>query len=67
LRGRGVYRALVVARLGALASRGIPLAVTYAREASSAPMLEHMGWETVSRGLVFRLADPRATCARFGI
>jgi len=46
-RGRGVYRALVGARLRELASQGIELAVTQAREATSAPRLEHLGFETV--------------------
>ncbi|MEO8706602.1 MAG: GNAT family N-acetyltransferase [Kofleriaceae bacterium] len=66
-RNRGVYRALIAARLGVLAARGIPLGVTYAREATSAPMLEHMGFETVFRGWMYRLADPRAACERFSI
>src|SRR5262249_18290039 len=38
-RGRGVYRALVAARLAFLRARGVPYAVTQAREATSAPML----------------------------
>lgn len=46
-RGRGLYRALVSARLAFLRSRGITLAVTHAREATSAPMLEHLGFRTV--------------------
>lgn len=46
-RGRGVYRALVAARLAFLRSRGITRAVTHAREATSAPMLEHLGFRTV--------------------
>jgi GNAT superfamily N-acetyltransferase len=46
-RGRGAYRALVAARLAFLAARGITLAVTQARAATSAPMLEHLGFETV--------------------
>jgi hypothetical protein len=66
-RGRGVYRALVTARLHALAARGIPLAVTQARELTSAPMLEHMGFETVCRGRVYRLADPLAAVERFAL
>jgi len=48
-RGRGVYRALVGARLAFLAQRGITLAVTHAREATSGPILEHLGFETVFR------------------
>lgn len=48
-RGRGVYRALVAARLAALRARGLAYAVTQAREATSAPMLEHLGFETLFR------------------
>jgi GNAT superfamily N-acetyltransferase len=46
-RGRGIYRALVDARLAFLRARGITLAVTHARDATSAPMLEHLGFRTV--------------------
>lgn len=48
-RGRGIYGALVAARLGFLARRGITLAVTHAREATSAPALERLGFETLFR------------------
>jgi hypothetical protein len=54
-RGRGVYRALVGARLAFLARRGIELAVTHAREATSAPILDRLGFETVFRSKCFRL------------
>ena len=54
-RGRGIYRALVGARLAFLAQRGITLAVTHAREATSAPMLEHLGFETVFRSKCYLL------------
>jgi GNAT superfamily N-acetyltransferase len=46
-RGRGLYRALVHARLAHAHARGIPLATSHAREATSAPILEHLGFETV--------------------
>lgn len=46
-RGRGIYRALVDARLAFLRERGIAFAVTHARDATSAPMLEHLGFHTV--------------------
>jgi GNAT superfamily N-acetyltransferase len=49
-RGHGVYKALVGARLRFLRERGIDLAVTHAREATSAPILEHLGFETLFRG-----------------
>jgi GNAT superfamily N-acetyltransferase len=54
-RGRGVYRALVAARLEFLARMGITLAVTHAREATSAPILEHLGFETVFRSKCYLL------------
>jgi GNAT superfamily N-acetyltransferase len=49
-RGRGVYRSLVAARLAFLRDRGIAYAVTQARESTSAPILEHLGFETLFRG-----------------
>jgi len=48
-RGRGLYRALVLARLRHACARGIALATSHAREATSAPILERMGFETVCR------------------
>jgi GNAT superfamily N-acetyltransferase len=49
LRGRGLYRALVVARLAHAHARGIALATSHARESTSAPILEHLGFDTVCR------------------
>ena len=49
-RGRGVYRALVAARLAFLRESGVAYAVTQARESTSAPILEHLGFETLFRG-----------------
>ena len=46
-RGRGIYRALVDVRLAFLCARGIALAVTHARDATSAPMLEHLGFRSL--------------------
>ena len=46
-RGRGLYRALVHARLAHARVRGISLATTHARESTSAPILEKLGFETV--------------------
>jgi len=54
-RGRGVYRALVAARLAFLRARGIAYAVTHAREATSAPILERLGFETLFRGRCYLL------------
>lgn len=48
-RGRGLYRALVQARLAHARARGIMLATSHAREATSAPILEALGFETVCR------------------
>ncbi|MEO8554103.1 MAG: GNAT family N-acetyltransferase, partial [Kofleriaceae bacterium] len=42
-RGRGLYRALVHARLAHARSLGIGLATTHARESTSAPILEKLG------------------------
>ena len=52
-RGRGLYRALIEARLRHAALRGLTLATTHAREETSAPMLEHIGFSTVCRFSVF--------------
>jgi GNAT superfamily N-acetyltransferase len=59
-RGRGIYRALVGARLDFLARRGISLAVTHARESTSAPILDHLGFETVFRSRCYVLAPQAA-------
>ncbi|HEY5921102.1 MAG TPA: GNAT family N-acetyltransferase [Kofleriaceae bacterium] len=48
-RGRGLYRALVHARLAHARARGITLATAHARESTSAPILERIGFETVCR------------------
>ena len=47
-RGRGVYRALVHARLDDAAARGTPVAVTQAGR-QSRPILERLGFEEVCR------------------
>lgn len=54
-RDRGLYRALLEARLAFLRERGISLAVTQAREATSAPRLEKLGFETFYRARIFLL------------
>jgi GNAT superfamily N-acetyltransferase len=46
-RGRGLYRALVQARLADARARGIGLATSHAREATSAPILERLGFATI--------------------
>lgn len=45
-RGRGAYKALIKARLEALRESGRTFAVTQARGATSAPILEKLGFET---------------------
>jgi GNAT superfamily N-acetyltransferase len=59
MRGRGVYRALIAVRMSFLRARGIPFAVTQAREATSAPMLEHLGFETHFRSRCYLLEPAR--------
>lgn len=46
-RHRGIYRALVRARLADIAGRGLPLAVTQSRAATSAPILLAVGFQSV--------------------
>ncbi len=46
-RGRGLYRALVHARLRHAESRGLTLATSVARADTSAPILERLGFETI--------------------
>ena len=48
-RRRGLYRALALARLADARARGIELATCHARESSSAPILEKLGFATVFR------------------
>lgn len=52
-RGKGLYRALVTARLRAAAARGIELATTQALERTSAPLLAHMGFVSMCRFPVY--------------
>ena len=53
-RGRGVYRALVEARLVDAAARGIMLATTHAMAKTSAPILAGFGFRTVCELVSFR-------------
>lgn len=48
-RGRGLYRALVAARIAHARADGIELATSHARESTSAPILERMGFATIAR------------------
>lgn len=52
-RGRGLYRALVGARLADARARGVALATSHAMDATSAPLLGRMGFETVCRFRAF--------------
>jgi ribosomal protein S18 acetylase RimI-like enzyme len=52
-RGRGVYRALARARLADARARGIELATCHAREATSAPILERLGFATIRRFAIY--------------
>ena len=58
LRARGLYRALIGARLRQAASRGFTLATTQAREATSAPILEALGFETACRFRMYATVTP---------
>ena len=49
VRGNGIYKALIRARALELSERGIELGVTHAREATSVPILEKLGWKTAYR------------------
>ncbi len=53
-RGAGLYRALVAARMRDAAARGLTLATSQAREGTSAPILERMGFRTICSFPVFR-------------
>lgn len=57
-RGRGVYRALLTARLGLAAARGVELAVTHAIASTSGPILARLGFVEVARFSVFHWAPP---------
>lgn len=46
-RGRGLYRDLVHARLAHARARGLTVATSHARESTSAPILDKLGFETV--------------------
>lgn len=55
-RGRGVYRALLGARLAHGAAAGVELAVTHAIASTSAPILARVGFEEVVRFAVYHWA-----------
>jgi GNAT superfamily N-acetyltransferase len=51
--GRGLYRALACARLADARARGLELATCHAREATSAPILERLGFATIHRFSIY--------------
>ena len=57
-RGLGAYQALTDARLAFLRTLGIGYAVTQARETTSAPILERLGFETLFHSKCYRLDSP---------
>lgn len=52
-RGRGLYRALALTRLDDARARGLELATCHAREATSAPILERLGFTTIRRFAIY--------------
>ena len=48
MRGRGVYRALIAARLRQALAAGIAVATTQARAGTSAPILARLGFVTLT-------------------
>lgn len=54
-RGAGAYKHLIAARLRFLQEAGIEYAVTQAMEQTSAPILEHLGFETLFHCTTYRL------------
>jgi GNAT superfamily N-acetyltransferase len=52
-RGAGIYRQLIRVRLEDMVRRGLDLATTLAREETSAPMLERMGFRSVCPLIVY--------------
>lgn len=57
-RGRGLYRALARARLADAHARGIELATCHARESTSAPILERLGFATIRRLAIYFSSAP---------
>ena len=53
-RHRGVYRAMLATRLARATASGRSLAVTQAREESSAPILAGLGFESVGSAVIYR-------------
>jgi GNAT superfamily N-acetyltransferase len=54
-RGRGVYRALVAARLTYAAGHGATMALTQGRPSTSSPILQRLGFVAYGRERTYRL------------
>jgi ribosomal protein S18 acetylase RimI-like enzyme len=57
-RGQGLYRALALARLADAHARGLALATCHARESTSAPILERLGFATICRFPIYFSSPP---------
>ncbi len=53
-RGQGIYRGLIAMRLNEARKLGLKLAVTGARERTSAPILEKLGFKTAFRSQIYQ-------------
>lgn len=60
-RGCGAYKALTQARLRDLKSMNINFAVSQARDATSAPILEKLGFETLYHAKIYRFDSSQPT------
>lgn len=59
-RGRGVYRALIAARLRDIAAAGLRLVTTQAMATTSAPILARLGFVTVAETASYSRESPRS-------
>lgn len=59
-RGRGIYRALIAARMAVLAARNIDRAVVWAGETTSGPTLRRLGFRTICRATFHEPVAPDA-------
>jgi hypothetical protein len=59
MRGHGIYMALVQARLFDIYKSGIPVAVTQAKDHTSAPILEKLGFKTIFGAEMYYFNAPK--------
>ena len=52
-RGRGIYRALIEARLARLRAENVELVTTQPKESTAAPILEALGFRTLFRFTIY--------------